>query len=130
MVGRVGFLMFKQLILVGIGGGLGSVLRYLTSVLVDRFYDNTFPLATLTVNGLGCFIIGILMGTSGAVSHDSRLLFVTGFCGGFTTFSAFAFENIRLFQNNSYLIAFTYIVGSVIIALACVWLGLVAARQI
>lgn len=122
--------MLKQLLLVGLGGGLGSMLRYLTSLFTERFYDYPFPLATFAVNGLGCFIMGMLAGAFGTMTHDTRLLFVTGFCGGFTTFSAFAFENVRLFQSNNHVVALLYVALSVLAGLLAVWLGLYVARQI
>lgn len=122
--------MLKHLLLVGIGGGFGSMLRYLTSVVTIRFYDDAFPLATFVVNSIGCFILGLVVGIPGGITQDARLLFVAGFCGGFTTFSAFAFENVRLFQNNSHLIALSYIGLSVLTGLLAVWLGLQVARQI
>ncbi|HEX7015513.1 MAG TPA: fluoride efflux transporter CrcB [Cyclobacteriaceae bacterium] len=122
--------MIKQLLLVGLGGGLGSMLRYLTSVITHQFHNHAFPLATFVVNGLGCFIIGLLAGIPGTIPQTTRLLFATGFCGGFTTFSAFAFENVRLLQNNSHFIAFSYIGLSLLTGLLGVWLGLLVARQI
>jgi len=122
--------MLKQLLLVGFGGGLGSILRYLTSVLTARFYDEAFPLATFVVNAVGCFVMGLLAGIPGGFSQDMRWFFVAGFCGGFTTFSAFAFENFRLFQGNSHFTALSYIGLSVVTGLVGVWLGLQVARQI
>ena len=122
--------MLKQLLLVAMGGGLGSMLRYLTLVVTVRFYDDAFPLATFAVNAIGCFIMGLLTGIPGGITHDARVLFAAGFCGGFTTFSAFAFENVRLLQNNSHLIALSYIGLSVLTGLLAVWLGFQAARQI
>lgn len=121
--------MLKQLLLVGLGGGLGSMLRYLASLVTNRFHDSAFPLATFSVNVLGCFILGLIAGVPGMITHETRLLFVTGFCGGFTTFSAFASENVYLFQNNNYPVAITYIGLSILTGLLGVWLGIMAARQ-
>jgi CrcB protein len=122
--------MLKHILLVGVGGGLGSILRYLTSVVAVRYYDEAFPLATFAVNVIGCFVMGLLTGMPGMLTQEARLLFVAGFCGGFTTFSAFAFENVRLLQGNSHLTAFFYIGLSVLAGLIGVWLGLQAARQL
>ncbi|MFO7257818.1 MAG: fluoride efflux transporter CrcB [Bacteroidota bacterium] len=122
--------MLKQILLVGLGGGLGSILRYLTSVFTARLYDDAFPLATFVVNLIGCFVMGLLAGMPGLLTHETRLLYMAGFCGGFTTFSAFAFENVRLLQSNNHLTAFFYIGLSVLAGLVGIWLGLQAARHI
>ncbi len=121
----------RAIILVGIGGGLGSILRYLTSMFVSKHFPAAFPFGTLAVNMIGCLIIGILLGCferQQLTNPDLKFLFVTGFCGGYTTFSAFASENINLFQSGNSLIAFLYIATSVLIGLFSVWLGLSLAK--
>jgi CrcB protein len=123
--------MIRTLLLIAFGGGIGSVLRYLTSVLVQKYYASVFPLATLITNVLGCFIIGLLMGVfekNQVVTSDLKWLFVTGFCGGYTTFSTFGYENISLFQNNNSVLAFLYIGGSIFMGLFAVWLGLILTK--
>ncbi len=123
--------MIRTILLVGIGGGIGSIFRYLTSVFVAKYYANSFPLATLIANILGCFLIGIIMGflsKSQFGSQDLKWLLVTGFCGGYTTFSAFGYENINLMQNGNSALAFGYIALSIIIGLFAVWLGLFVTR--
>src|SRR5690606_31151778 len=103
--------MFKTLLIVGLGGGIGSAFRYLTSVLTDKYIQTSFPWATFLVNVIGCLIIGILVGvfTKQQLQHtELKLLFITGFCGGFTTFSTFALENIKLFQSGNSLLALLY----------------------
>lgn len=123
--------MIKQLILVGLGGAIGSVLRFLTSVLVAKYWSGLFPLATFGVNVVGCFVIGLLLGLleQRAVLDDRlRLLLITGFCGGFTTFSAFASENINLLQHHHYGFAILYIVVSVLLGLLALWLGATLTR--
>lgn len=123
--------MIKQLILVGLGGAIGSVLRFLTSVLVAKYWSGLFPLATFGVNVVGCFVIGLLLGLleQRAVLDDRlRLLLITGFCGGFTTFSAFAGENINFLQRQHYGFAILYIVVSVLLGLLAVWLGATLTR--
>ncbi len=123
--------MFKTLLLIGVGGAIGSTLRYLTSVLVSRYYTSVFPLATLIVNVLGCLLIGVIMGLleKNQLSDSSlKWLFVTGFCGGYTTFSAFGFENIALLQSQHSGLAFLYIASSVIVGLFAVWCGLLLVK--
>lgn len=125
--------MIKQILLVGLGGGIGSILRFLASMLALRYYSNSFPLATLTVNVVGCFFIGILFGLLGQnnqINQSLKLLFITGFCGGYTTFSAFAYENFSLLQSNSYWTAAIYIIVSIFIGLFAVWLGMSIGMQI
>lgn len=118
--------MIKSLVFVGIGGGIGSILRYLTSCLIAKYSHSLFPVATLIVNLLGCFLIGLLLGLSvrrDLLDEQMRFLFITGFCGGFTTFSAFSAENIALLESGHYFILSGYILASVIGGMAAVWAG-------
>lgn len=123
--------MFKTLLIVGIGGGIGSTFRYLTSVLTDKYIQTSFPWATFLVNAIGCLLIGVLIGffTKQQVENtELKLLFVTGFCGGFTTFSAFALENIKLFQSGNTFLALLYIALSVILGVFAVWAGMIITK--
>lgn len=123
--------MLKTLLIVGLGGGIGSVFRYLTSVWTQKLVQSAFPWATFIVNVLGCLIIGILVGffTKQQIENsDLKLLFVTGFCGGFTTFSAFALENVKLFQTGNSLLALLYIALSVILGVFAVWTGMMITK--
>lgn len=123
--------MVKTLILIGTGGAIGSILRYLSAVLVNKYFNGAFPLATFCINMLGCLLIGIAMAIIEKQSWagtDFKFLFVTGFCGGYTTFSAFAHENVSLINTNNTLMAFTYIGASVITGLVFVWLGILLGK--
>lgn len=122
--------MIKQLLLVGLGGGIGSIFRYLTSVWTAKHYTNAFPLATFITNVLGCFVIGLLIGYFSNASTDNslKLLFITGFCGGYTTFSTFAAENISLLQHQNYVTLIAYTLASVLVGFLAVGLGLMITK--
>ena len=124
-------IMLKTILYIAIGGAIGSVLRYLTAVLVNKYWANHFPLATLITNVLGCFLIGILIGIlekNNLTNSNLKWFLITGFCGGFTTFSAFGFENYTLFQNNNSLLAFGYIALSVLLGIFAVWFGITVTK--
>lgn len=117
--------------LVGIGGAAGSIGRYGISLLLGKFAPGPFPLATFGVNIAGCFIIGMILGAYAAQPEANplwRLLLATGFCGGFTTFSAFSAENLLLLQNGSYSWFFIYLLSSLIGGIVAVWLGILLLR--
>lgn len=119
--------MLKTLLLVGLGGGIGSIFRYTTSVLAHRYIQGLFPWATFIVNILGCLAIGLLVGyfAKNNIEHANlKLLFISGFCGGFTTFSAFALENMKLFQSGNPVLALAYVLLSVVLGITAVWLGM------
>ena len=115
--------MLKHFLLVGLGGGIGSMLRYAAALLIP---SRLFPYATLSVNIVGCFIIGLVMAMSArddSFAQTWRLFLATGICGGFTTFSAFSVENMELLQNGKPGIAIMYILLSVVLGIAATFLG-------
>jgi len=123
--------MLRTLLFVAIGGSIGSIFRYLTTVLIEKYYASIFPLATFLVNIAGCLIIGLTMGwleKNQLMSSNIKWFLVTGFCGGFTTFSAFGYENIRLLQNGNVFLALVYIIISIILGLGSVWLGFLLVK--
>lgn len=123
--------MMKQVLFVGVGGAAGSILRYLTTVFTARYYTASFPLATLIVNVAGCFLAGLIFGMiTRETTEDQNLKFllITGFCGGFTTFSAFALENVRLMNAGNTTTAVVYTMVSVAAGLLAVWIGLLITR--
>ena len=115
----------KNLLYIFLGGGFGSVLRFLVSNYTQKFWSvNSFPVGTFVVNILGCFLIGIFSGYFLKADHYLKFLLITGFCGGFTTFSTFSAENITLWENGNYFILISYILLSVIAGFGAVYLGM------
>lgn len=122
----------NQVMLVALGGAIGSVARFKLSGLVLRYsLDWRFPFPTFTVNIIGCLVIGILAGLAsreGFMSADMRVLLFTGLVGGFTTFSAFGLETMVLLREGHIGIAAAYVVASIVVGLAVMWLGFELAK--
>jgi CrcB protein len=123
----------KGILLVALGGAIGSVARYkLSGVILHHAIDWRFPLGTFTVNVVGCLVAGVLAGLAemhDMFSPDTRLLLFTGILGGFTTFSAFGLETMFLLKKGEFLIAGANVVLSVAAGLAALWLGLTLASM-
>ncbi|WP_127844384.1 fluoride efflux transporter CrcB [Psychroflexus aestuariivivens] len=117
----------KSLLLVFLGGGLGSICRYLVTLAFKGMKIQHFPYyQTLTVNILGSFCIGLALGwllKNNPQNSDLQLLLITGFCGGFTTFSAFSSENLNLLKSGQFMEFALYISVSIVLGLLAVILG-------
>ncbi len=122
-----------HLFLVALGGAVGSVCRfYLSGTTMHRITLGAFPLATLTVNVLGCLVAGIILGLSerfNFLTVEARILIFSGILGGFTTFSAFAVETVTLLKRGESSTAVSYVLLSVTLGIAALWLGLLATRS-
>ncbi|HTF20452.1 MAG TPA: fluoride efflux transporter CrcB [Chryseolinea sp.] len=120
-----------RILLVGVGGFLGSIARYVTVKTLDNRINQAFPFGTFTVNVVGCFLLGLIVGVVGRQSNGSeawRAFLAVGFCGGFTTFSAFALENHSLLADRLLSTAALYIIASVVSGILAVFLGLWCTR--
>jgi CrcB protein len=114
-----------NILLVALGGALGSILRYLVNAYAQSI-ANGFPLGTLLVNVVGCFVIGFLSHLAeerGMFEDPTRALMFVGILGGFTTFSSFGNETLRLFRNDQLFLALTNIGANLILGLLAVWAG-------
>jgi CrcB protein len=119
--------MLRSLLLVGFGGAAGSMLRYGIGSFLSRYVTNPFPIGTFSINVVGSLIIGILFGLVARnqwLQEGGMLLLASGFCGGFTTFSTFALENVTLMQKGQSLMAILYTGLSVIIGLLLCRVGI------
>lgn len=117
--------MLNNFIAVFIGGGIGSVLRFGISVLAMQYYRTVFPLATLASNILSCLVFGaaiFLMGEKLNTEIPMRLLLITGFCGGFSTFSAFSYETIELIKSGNAMYAVVNVLVSISVCFGIIYL--------
>lgn len=118
----------QSILLVGLGGFLGAVIRHkLSGLILHMTAQERFPYGTLTVNVVGCLVVGLLAGVAeqyNLFGRDTRLFLFTGLLGGFTTFSAFGLEAMSLIRRGDLATAALYAGGSVVLGISAVWLGL------
>ncbi|NEW63142.1 fluoride efflux transporter CrcB [Granulicatella sp. zg-ZJ] len=110
-----------DILLIGLGGGIGAICRYGLSVWLP--FTTTFPLKTLCINIIGSFILGVCMGYSKQLNKKWLLFLTTGLCGGFTTFSTFAFETFQLYTLGKYMMIALYLLCSIALSLLAVGVG-------
>ncbi len=121
----------KSLFIIGLGGALGSICRYLVQLTIVRYVAVTFPLGTLIVNITGCFLIGLLYGLGARhawMTVEWKIFLITGICGGYTTFSSYSLESITLFKQGNYAYFILYVASSVILGLLATLGGMLATR--
>lgn len=122
----------RALLLVGLGGALGSMARYAVAVLMLQPGATRFPWGTLAVNVLGCLAAGVLAGLSerhGWLDADARAFLFTGLLGGFTTFSAFGLDALALMRRGEPGAALAYVAASLVLGLAAAWMGMRLAMR-
>lgn len=118
--------MLKTLFLIGSGSFIGGIARYLTSRAVQNSIASSFPYGTMVVNLIGCLLIGVIFGISertNLINDEWRIFLTIGFCGGFTTFSTFANENMILLRDGNFFHFSLYTGLSVFLGLVAVFLG-------
>ncbi len=121
-----GHKVFKGALIVGIGGFVGSIARYLSTQFIHKYIYTAFPVGTLAVNIVGCLLIGVFMGISekgGLMSDNLRLFLTVGFCGGFTTFSAFSNDSLNLINDSEFLYFSLYLGISIFTGIAATYFG-------
>jgi CrcB protein len=117
--------MLKPVLIVFLGGGIGSVFRYLLQIICTKYSTSPFPLGTISVNVIGSLLIGLIFALSlkTSMSTEVRLFLIVGMCGGFTTFSSFALDNLLLLKSGEYFHFIIYTLLSFLLCMLFVWLG-------
>ena len=121
----------KAILIIWLGGGLGSVCRYLVQLGVSRLLTVSFPAGTFLVNISGCFVIGLLYGLAekyAVLTAEWRLFLITGLCGGYTTFSSFSYEGVSLFRQGNYSYFILYVGLSVFVGLLSTLAGMALGK--
>ncbi|MGE0019613.1 MAG: fluoride efflux transporter CrcB [Draconibacterium sp.] len=124
--------MLRTVLLVGAGGFIGSVMRYLLQVFVEKGMSSTFPLGTLIANIAGSFLIGIVfaLAEKQIMNAEWRLFMSVGICGGFTTFSAFAFNNFNMIKEHTWNQLLLNVGGNLILGVIAVYLGIILVKSV
>ena len=125
--------MLRTILLVGSGGFIGSVLRYLVQLFVEKGMSTTFPWGTFVANMAGSFIIGVVFALAqkgNLLNAEWRMFLAVGFCGGFTTFSSFAYNNLTMLKEQTYGQFFLNVGGSLFFGLLAVYLGMILVRAV
>lgn len=124
--------MLKAILLVGLGSAGGGILRFLIGKWAHSLIATSFPLGTMIVNILGCFIIGLIysiFSKNSAADANMQLLLATGFCGGFTTFSSFMHENYVMLENGNFLQLALYTILSIVLGMLALYLAIYLTRN-
>lgn len=125
--------MLRTILLVGLGSAAGGILRYLTGKWIHTSIHTSFPLGTMTVNILGCFIIGLVyyfFSKNSTMDTNMQLLLATGFCGGFTTFSSFMHENYTMIVNGNFIQVAIYTGLSILLGLLALYFAIYLCKHI
>ena len=116
-----------NIILIGFGGALGAISRYIVNEIISKYLPFQIPLGILSVNIIGCFLIGLLMGSFIGIKDNNYYFFIVGFLGSFTTMSAFTYQSIELFNNNP-LYGSSYIIITILLSIFATFIGLNFSR--
>jgi CrcB protein len=125
--------MIRIILLIWLGSGIGGVLRYLSQQFIQKRFPSSFPYGTLWVNVTACFLIGIIYALAekgNILSPQTRLFLATGICGGYSTFSSFAYENIALMQDGAFIYLLLYVATSIILGFSATYLGILFIKSI
>lgn len=122
----------KDLFLIILGGGIGSACRYLVSTTINRYLGDSFAWGTMTVNLIGCLIIGFLVGLidRSILPKEYRLILVTGFLGGFTTFSSFSLESIGMLREGAFGEGLLNVGVNIVLGFGLTLIGLFVSRKV
>ncbi|MDG2187067.1 MAG: fluoride efflux transporter CrcB [Hyphomicrobiales bacterium] len=121
-----------KVIIVGFGGFLGSILRYLIYLFSNNILGSQYPFSTIIINVLGCFLIGVIFQVFNeaiTISENLKLFLTIGFLGGFTTFSTFSIDAFLIYQNNSKLVAMCYILLTLFLSLSAMLIGMMTFKS-